>query len=269
VAIRVKCRNDACGEVFELGDDKIWQRFTCPECGNGLMARPIEFSCSNDACARFLPYNKETSGKRVKCPDCGTVSRAPATLATMAKGPATPRTPAGEGAPPAEKTEKRRTGKLSRRRSRLARARRPSRPFLVTVLVLCVMAAAFAELVLISDRLYPWHERWEPLATVGQFSEAILRASSPLAGNERHAIIAIGATDLLTILFLAGLLLQSNLMRWLSFLICLGGAALSVACSGLLLAAGWAALRALAAAFLLLPATGRWATWRVPERTAE
>ena len=256
MAIRVKCRNDSCGRVFELPDDGIWQRVECPECGKGHRARPIEFSCSNAGCGRFLPYNKETAGKRVKCPNCGTVTRAPAPLATAAQRPA-------GGPPPAERKEKTKPSRLSRRRSRIARARRPGRPFLVTALALCVIVGAFAELVLVSDHFYPWHELAEPLATAGRFSKALLRESCPLA--DRYAFIAIGAADLLTILFLIGFFVRSNLMRWLAFISCLGGAVLSGVCSELILAAGWGALRGVAVVFLLLPATGRWVGWRAHE----
>ncbi len=340
MAIRVNCRNAECGALLELDDNQIWQRVKCPECGSKLMARPAEFSCSNPGCERFLPYNKATAGKRVKCPDCGTVTRAPEPLATMAKRAAVPRPGAGEGAPGEERPRSRR---LSRRRSRLARARRPSRPFFVTVVALCVVAAAFAELVLVSDRFYPWHELAKPLAVAGRFSKALLRESSPLAEQflfdvepdlqgdlengslsdgflqefqthevplsadiaitpekegsrwqiadvgsartytaektdkalnicvavERYAVIALGATAVLTILFLFGFLARSNLMRWFAVAICLGGAALSGVCSEIILAAGWGALRVAMAVFLFLPGTARWASWRESEPETE
>ena len=223
------------------------------------MARPFEFSCSDAACGRFLPYNKETAGKRVKCPDCGTITRAPAPVATMAKRPAVPRTPSGELTPSQQKTKPMR---LSRRRSRIARARRPSRPFFVTVLALCVVAAAAAELLLVAARFYPWHELAEPLAVVGEYSQALLRESSPLIPYDRAALIALGAVDLLVILFLFGFLVRSSLIRWLAVLICVGGIVLSGLSSELVLAAGWGALRAAMVALLFLPGTGRWVGWR-------
>ncbi len=259
MAIRVACKNASCSEAFVLSDDSLWQRAMCPACGEKQMARPFEFSCSDAACGRFLPYNKETAGKRVKCPDCEAITRAPAPLATMANRPAVAKPPAGEGAPAQQKTKPMR---LSRRRSRLARARRPSRPFFATVVALCVVAAAFAELLLVSDRFYPWHELAKPIEMAGRFSQALLRESSPLAPFDRAALIALGAADLLVILFLFGFLARSNVIRWLAVLVCLGGVVLSGFCSEIILAAGWGALRAVMVAFLLLPGTGRWVGWR-------
>lgn len=254
MAIRVACRQASCSEAFILPDEHVWQRVSCPACGETLIARPFEFTCSDAACGRFLPYNNETAGKRVKCPDCETVTRAPEPRSASARGtkPTSERL-AGVGPDRGGRTKPMRA---SRGRSRIAHARRPGRPFFVTVLALCVIAAAFAEFALVVDHFYPWHELAEPLGAAEGFSKEILRESSLML--DRQALIAIGAVDLLSILFLVGFLSRSNLMRWLAFLVCLGGAALSGACSEIIPAAGWGALRAATAVFLLLPGTGRW-----------
>ena len=254
MAIRVACKNTSCSEAFVLPDDSVWQQVSCPACGEKLIARPFVFTCSEAACGRFLPYNDETAGKRVRCPDCGTITHAPEPRPEHARGPrATSERLAGIGPDRAAKT---RPMRPPNRRSRTARLRRAPRPFFVTVLSLCVIVAALAEFALVAEHFYPWHELAEPLVAAEGFSKRILRESSLIV--DRQALIAIGAVDLLAILFLVGFLTRSSLMRWLAFLVCLGGAALSGACSEVIPAAGWGALRAVTAAFLLLPGTGRW-----------